>query len=79
MNQYFMIQKHLESFLVLQIYIYIIIIIIIIIYAINLGANKEDLSHVTNCIISLLPVYQNSFILKWFQHVMTLTYINSVV
>jgi hypothetical protein len=35
--------------------------------------------HVTNCIISLLSIDQNSFILKWLQHVMSLTYTNSVV
>jgi len=38
-----------------------------------------DLLHVTNCIISLLSIYQNSFILKWLQHVMSLTYTNSVI
>jgi hypothetical protein len=40
----------------------------------SFGANKEDLLHVTHCIISLLPFDQNSFISRLFQHVMSLTY-----
>ncbi len=67
--------KHLKHFLVLQIYLSFICFS----NAFNLGANKENLLHVTNCIIPLLSIYQNSFILKWLQHVMSLTYTNSVV
>jgi hypothetical protein len=39
----------------------------------NLGANKENLLHVTHCIISLLPFSRNSFISRLVQHVMLLT------
>jgi hypothetical protein len=40
----------------------------------GIGANKEDLLHVTHCIISLLSFSKNQFISKLFQHVMSLTY-----
>jgi hypothetical protein len=43
-----------------------------IFYVSSLGANKEDLLSVTYCIISLLPIGLNSFILRLFQHVMLL-------
>jgi hypothetical protein len=41
-------------------------------YAFSLGANKKDLLFVTYRIISLLPIGLNSFILRLFQHVMSL-------
>ncbi len=42
--------------------------------AFSFGANKENLFFVTHCIISLLPIGQNSFVSMLFQHVMLLTY-----
>ncbi len=47
---------------------------LIIFYAFSLGANKDDLLHVTNCIASSSPFGWNSFMSRLLQHVMSLTY-----
>jgi hypothetical protein len=43
-------------------------------YAFSLGANKDNLLHVTNCITSSSPFGWNSFMSRLLQHVMSLTY-----
>jgi len=42
--------------------------------AFSFGAKKEDLFFITHCIISLLPIGQNSFVSRLFQHVILLMY-----
>jgi len=43
-------------------------------YVFSLGANKENLLHVTHHIISSLLFDRNSFFSRLFQHFMSLTY-----
>jgi len=62
--------QHSKTFLVSQWYL----LFPCFFYVFNLGANKEDLLHVTHYIISSLPFGWNSILSRLFQHFMSLIY-----